>query len=84
MDIYKRLDRKLVHKGKIIDLYEDTVAIPNGNVAKWDFIGHKGAAAVVPVTADGRILMVHQYRNALDRETLEILQVAETVWMSRI
>lgn len=57
MDIYKRLDRKLVHKGKIIDLYEDTVAIPNGNVAKWDFIGHKGAAAVVPVTADGRILM---------------------------
>ena len=26
MDIYKRLDRKLVHKGKIIDLYEDTVA----------------------------------------------------------
>ena len=72
MDIYKRLDRKLVHKGKIIDLYEDTVAIPNGNVAKWDFIGHKGAAAVVPVTADGRILMVHQYRNALDRETLEI------------
>ena len=25
MDIYKRLDRKLVHKGKIIDLYEDTV-----------------------------------------------------------
>ena len=41
MDIYKRLDRKLVHKGKIIDLYEDTVAIPNGNVAKWDLTGWK-------------------------------------------
>ena len=27
MDIYKRLDRKLVHKGKIIDLYEDTVCL---------------------------------------------------------
>ena len=38
----------------------------------WDFIGHKGAAAVVPVTADGKILMVRQYRNALDRYTLEI------------
>ena len=36
------------------------------------FIGHKGAAAVVPVTADGKILMVRQYRNALDRYTLEI------------
>lgn len=38
----------------------------------WDFIKHKGAAAVVPVTEDGKILMVRQYRNALERYTLEI------------
>lgn len=44
----------------------------NGNTAEWDFIKHKGAAAVVPVTEDGRIIMVKQYRNALDRFTLEI------------
>ena len=69
----ERLDRKLVKKCAIFDLYEDTVKIPkNGNVAKWDFIGHKGAAAVVPVNCEGKILMVRQYRNALDRETLEI------------
>lgn len=68
----ERLNRELVHKGAIIDIYTDTVKIPNGNVAKWDFIGHKGAAAVVPVMEDGRILMVRQYRNAIDRETLEI------------
>lgn len=68
----KRLKRELVHKGAIIDLYCDYVQIPNGNVAKWDYIHHKGAAAVVPVLEDGRILMVHQYRNALDRNTIEI------------
>lgn len=72
MDKFERLSRELVHKGKIIDYYEDTLKIPNGNVVKYDFIGHKGAAAVVPVTEDGKILMVRQYRNALDRETLEI------------
>jgi ADP-ribose pyrophosphatase len=72
MDKYERLDRKLIHKGAIIDYYQDTVKIPNGNVAKWDFIQHKGAAAVVPVKEDGKIIMVRQYRNALDRETLEI------------
>ena len=33
---------------------------------------HKGAAAVVPVTDKGTILLVRQYRNALDQETLEI------------
>lgn len=69
---FKRLDRELVYKGHIIDFYQDTVLVPNGNVVKWDFIGHNGAAAVVPVTNDGKILMVRQYRNALDRYTLEI------------
>ncbi|MDD2971921.1 MAG: NUDIX hydrolase [Lachnospiraceae bacterium] len=69
---FKRLQRELVQKGAIIDYYQDTVQIPNGNIVKWDFIGHKGAAAVVPVTEDGKILMVRQYRNALDRYTLEI------------
>ncbi len=69
---FKRLDRELVYKGSIVDFYKDTVRVPNGNVVKWDFIGHKGAAAVVPVREDGKILMVRQYRNALDRYTLEI------------
>ncbi len=71
-DQFERIDRKLVYQGHIVDFYEDTVQVPNGNVVKWDFIKHKGAAAVVPVLEDGRILMVRQYRNALDRETLEI------------
>ena len=72
MDEYKRLSRELVAKGAIIDYYQDTMLIPNGNVAKWDLIDHKGAAAVVAVRDDGKLLMVRQYRNALERETLEI------------
>ena len=72
MDKFERLERTLVHKGAIIDYYQDTVKVPNGNVVKWDFIGHKGAAAVVAVGYDGKLLMVRQYRNALDRETIEI------------
>ena len=69
---FQRLERKLIAHGAIIDYYQDTVKVPNGNVVTWDFIGHKGAAAVVPVTDEGKILMVRQYRNALKRETLEI------------
>lgn len=69
----ERVNRELIRHCAIFDLYEDTVKIPkNGNVVKWDFIGHKGAAAVLPVTSEGRIIMVRQYRNALDRETIEI------------
>ena len=72
MEQFERISRDLVHKGAIIDYYQDTIKVPNGNVVKWDFIKHKGAAAVIPVTNDGKILMVRQYRNALERETLEI------------
>lgn len=68
----KRINRELKFKGKIIDFYQDTMEIDGDHTAVWDFIRHKGAAAVVPVTDDGKILMVRQYRNALDRFTLEI------------
>ena len=72
MEEFKRISRDLVAKGAIIDYYQDTMQIPNGNIAKWDLIDHKGAAAVVAVREDGKLLMVRQYRNALNRETLEI------------
>ena len=68
----KRLKRELKFKGAIIDFYQDTMEINGDHTAVWDFIRHKGAAAVVPVTEEGKILMVRQYRNALDRYTLEI------------
>lgn len=72
MEEFKRLNRELVAHGSIIDYYQDTMQIPNGNVVKWDLIDHKGAAAVVAVREDGKLLMVRQYRNALERETIEI------------
>jgi ADP-ribose pyrophosphatase len=68
----KRVNRELKFKGKIIDFYQDTMEINGDHTVIWDFIKHKGAAAVVPVTKDGKILMVRQYRNALERYTLEI------------
>ena len=56
-----------------MDVYSDTIETLDGNIAYWDYVEHrKGAAAVVPVTPEGRILMVRQYRNALDRYTIEL------------
>ena len=67
----ERLNRELKYQGTILKIYEDTVRV-KGHEAKWDFIHHDGAAAVVAVTKEGKLLMVRQYRNALDRYTLEI------------
>lgn len=67
-----RLKRELQCEGAITKYYKDTVQLPDGKTAVWDFVGHNGAAAAVAVMEDGRLLMVSQYRNALDRYTLEI------------
>ena len=55
----KRVKRELIKHGAILDMYEDTMELPDGKQETWDFISHrKGAAAVVPVRGDGKILMV--------------------------
>ena len=69
---YEKLEQRLMHQGKVVGFYEDIVKLPSGKVVTWDLVKHKGAAAVVPVTDKGTILLVRQYRNALDQETLEI------------
>ena len=69
---FNRIKRELEHKGVIVDFYADYVETPNGKVAKWDFIKHKGAAAIVAVDEEGKVLLVRQWRNAVDDYTLEI------------
>lgn len=70
----RRLSRSLAYSGSVVDVYQDTMELPDGCIQKWDFVCHKkgGGACIVPVLADGRILMVRQYRPAIDRETLEL------------
>ena len=70
----KRLQRTLVCRGSIVDLYKDTMQLPDGNLTDYDYVHHKkgGGACVVPVLPDGRILLVRQYRPAVDADTLEL------------
>ena len=65
----RRLDRKLASSGKVLEFYRDTVELPDGHTESWDYVHHKrgGGACVVPVLPDGRILMIHQYRQGAGR-----------------
>ena len=71
MEAIVRLNRELAYQGTVLKIYRDTV-IANGVEEVFDFIHHNGAAAVLPITKDGKIMLVRQYRNALDRFTLEL------------
>lgn len=66
-------NRKLIHHGSIVDMYQDEMLLPNGKREIWDYVEHRmGAACVLPVLTNGKIIMVKQYRHALDRYTLEV------------
>ncbi|MEB2281435.1 NUDIX hydrolase [Lysinibacillus xylanilyticus] len=61
-----------IYDGKIVKLQVDDVTLPNGNVAKREIIKHPGAVAVIAVTDDGKLVLVEQYRKALERSIIEI------------
>lgn len=72
MEKIKRIDRSLVYKGAWISMYTDSMAFANGNFANWDFIHHNGAAAMVAEDADGKIVMIRQWRPGAEEEILEL------------
>ena len=69
---FKRVGREVVYKGKILEFCQDEIQTSKGHHVTWDFLNHKGAAAIVPVMDDGKILMVKQWRNVVNRVSLEI------------
>ena len=68
----KRVRRERMYQGTVVDIYRDYMQFSNGNTEEWDYIHHRGAAAVLPVMDDGRLIMVRQYRNALEKYIIEL------------
>ena len=72
MEKFERIKREIMYDGVKLNFCRDTLLTPDGREIFFDHIEHPGAAAVLPVTDDGKIVMVSQYRNAVERVTLEI------------
>ena len=72
IESFRQLSREVVDTNCIFQYCKDQVELPDGKVEEYVACIHKGASAVIPVLPDGRILMVHQYRYPLGRETIEI------------
>lgn len=66
------LDSSVIYNGKIIKVQVDTVKLPNGAISYREIVKHPGAAAVIPITSDNKLVFVEQYRKPLERSLLEI------------
>ena len=73
----KKFEEKTFHSqkifdGKVISLKVDDVTLPNGETSKREIINHPGAVAIIALTENNRLLVVEQYRKALERSIIEI------------
>lgn len=66
------LSRELVYQGRFLKVRKDVARLPNGTTSTREFIMHPGAAAMVALDDDGRVLIERQFRYAPGRVYVEI------------
>src|SRR5690349_5559037 len=67
-----RISSRQAFSGKIISVRVDTVRTESGREATREVAEHPGAVAILPVTNDGKLILVRQFRYAIGREILEV------------
>ena len=68
----KTLSSKTIYEGKIISLTLEEVELPDGNLAQRELVQHSGAVALIPITNEGKLVLVKQFRKSLNRTLIEI------------
>jgi len=70
--IEKQIDSIRVYNGRLLQVYRDSVHLPNGKISSREWIKHPGAAVVIPYLGDGQILLIRQYRYPVGQIMLEL------------
>ena len=60
-----------VYDGHFLKVFRDEVRLPDGHVARREFVRHPGAVMIVPLADDGRLVVERQYRHPLGQVLLE-------------
>ena len=70
--IEKQISSECIYDGKVLHVYRDEIQLPDGTAATREYAKHIGAVAVVPLTDEGEVVCVRQYRYAHGKVFLEI------------
>lgn len=66
------IDSLRVYEGRVVNLRVDTVRLPNGKMSRREIVEHRGAVAIVPLLDDETVLMIRQFRLAVNEVLLEV------------
>lgn len=69
---YKVLKSEQIYKGKVFSIQRDIITLPDDRTAIRETVVHGGAAAMIPIDEEGKIIFVRQYRHSAGAMTLEI------------
>ncbi len=69
---FRPTGESLIHQGWAISVHRATFVDPNGVTFERDVVRHPGAVAVVAITEHHSVVLVHQYRAAVDQWVLEV------------
>ncbi len=61
-----------IYRGRVFSMVRENVTLDNGVTVDIDTIRHPGASAVVPLTADGAVILIRQYRHSVGGYIWEI------------
>lgn len=61
-----------IYNGRIFTLQIETITLPKGGELRAEIIRHPGSVVIIPVTDDGSIILVRQYRHAIGRWAWEL------------
>jgi ADP-ribose pyrophosphatase len=70
--IEREKSSELIFDGRVLHLYRDEVILPDGSEGVREYCNHNGGVCVLPLTDDGEVILVKQYRYAHRKCTLEI------------
>ncbi len=68
----KRVGGEEVYHGKLFQVFKDRVRLDSGHETNREIVRHPGSVAIVPRRADGRVVLVRQFRYVTGRELWEI------------
>ena len=68
----KTISSQLIYDGQVVKLRVDTVSMPSGREATREIVEHSDCVAIVAIDGNNNVLLVKQFRKAVEKELLEI------------
>jgi ADP-ribose pyrophosphatase len=65
-------DTHVIYQGRVFTVQLETVPLARGGQMRAEIVRHPGSVVIIPVTDEGEIILVRQYRPAIGRWAWEL------------